>query len=209
MTMPIDVIYSDPHLLLVNKPSGLLSVPGRGEDKQDCVVKRVQEDYPTARIVHRLDCATSGLMVLALDAASHRELSRQFHDRETEKHYIARVYGHLEEMHGEVEHPLRCDWDNRPKQIVDPIQGKSAKTLWQVLEQSEHSTRVRLTPITGRSHQLRVHMQALGHPILGDRFYAHPEALGMADRLQLHAQYLAFTHPDKGERQQHLCPCPF
>lgn len=194
----ISIHYSDDAVVVVNKPSGLLSVPGRGADKQDCVVRRVQQSFPTARIVHRLDCATSGLMVLALSAEGHRELSRQFHDREIEKAYVALVYGALEFNEGEVRLPLMTDWPNRPKQMISE-DGKPAYTQYKVLSRERGHTRVFLMPITGRTHQLRVHMLSLGHPILGDRLYAEADALAASDRLMLHAWKLGFTHPESGE----------
>ena len=205
----IEVLYHDDQIVVANKPHDLLSVPGRGPDNQDCLVHRLQQQFPTARIVHRLDCATSGVMVLGLDADSHRELSRQFHDRETSKRYIAVVAGVLDQNEGAVELPLRCDWDNRPRQMVDHEQGKNALTHYRVLQQQDDRTRVELTPVTGRSHQLRVHMQALGHPILGDRFYADPAALAKADRLLLHAQQLGFNHPANGQPLSFEASCPF
>lgn len=205
----IEVLYHDEQIVVANKPHDLLSVPGRGADNQDCLWHRLQQQFPTARIVHRLDCATSGVMVLGLDADSHRELSRQFHDRQTSKRYIAVVSGVLSEASGSVELPLRCDWDNRPRQMVDHDQGKQALTHYKVLEQFDHCARVELTPITGRSHQLRVHMQALGHPILGDRFYADPVALAQADRLLLHAQMLGFNHPASQQPITVEAACPF
>ncbi len=205
----IELLYHDDHIVVANKPHDLLSVPGRGADNQDCLWHRLQRQYPTARIVHRLDCATSGVMVLGLDADSHRELSRQFHDRETSKRYIAVVSGVLRQQEGAVELPLRCDWDNRPRQMVDFDQGKKALTHYRVLEQLDDRARVELIPITGRSHQLRVHMQALGHPILGDRFYADSIALAQADRLLLHAQQLGFNHPVSCQPMSIESPCPF
>ena len=205
----IEVLYHDDQIVVANKPHDLLSVPGRSPDNQDCLWHRLQQRFPTARIVHRLDCATSGGMVLGLDADSHRELSRQFHDRETSKRYIAVVSGVLEQNEGAVELPLRCDWDNRPKQMVDHEQGKKALTRYRVLEQLDDRARVELTPVTGRSHQLRVHMQALGHPILGDRFYADPATLAQAGRLLLHALQLGFTHPVSGQSISIESPCPF
>lgn len=204
-----EVLFHDEHIVVANKPADLLSVPGRGPDNQDCLVSRLQPDFPTLRIVHRLDCATSGVMVLALTAEAHRELSRQFHDRETDKRYLANIIGQPSASSGEVNLPLRCDWENRPRQMVDPVQGKSAKTLWQVEETYGEYSLVALTPITGRSHQLRVHMQQLGHPILGDRFYATEEALRMADRLHLHAQTLGFFHPETKQKLTFSSPCPF
>lgn len=194
----INIHYADDAVIVVNKPSGLLSVPGRGEDKQDCVVRRVQQQFPTARIVHRLDCATSGLMVLAQSADAHRELSRQFHDREVEKAYVAMVYGALNDDAGEVRLPLMTDWPNRPKQMISE-DGKPAYTKFEVLTREDSRTRVLLTPVTGRTHQLRVHMLSLGHPILGDRLYAEGEALAASARLMLHAWQLGFTHPESGQ----------
>lgn len=204
----IDIHYADDAVVVVNKPSGLLSVPGRGADKQDCVVRRVQQSFPTARIVHRLDCATSGLMVLALSADGHRELSRQFHDREIKKAYLALVHGVMKAQQGEVNLPLMTDWPNRPRQIVSE-EGKPAHTDFQVLERESDRTRVLLTPVTGRTHQLRVHMLSLGHPILGDRLYAGDEALAASERLMLHAWQLGFTHPESGEELFFAPESPF
>ncbi len=219
-TEDIHTVYADAQVLVVNKPSGLLSVPGRGADKWDCVVHRVQKDYPTARIVHRLDCATSGLMVLALDADSHRELSRQFHDREVDKAYEALVVGHLAPSEGSIEQPLITDWPNRPRQKICYETGKQAKTNFLVKEHTRvqsgnrpdkllAATRVALTPITGRSHQLRVHMLSTGHPILGDCLYAPPEATEGFERLCLHASFLAVTHPINKERMEFHLNVPF
>ncbi|MDX1451437.1 MAG: RluA family pseudouridine synthase [Oleiphilaceae bacterium] len=206
--MDIAIQYSDKHLVIVNKPHDLLSVPGKGPDKRDCVQRRVHEHFPTARIVHRLDCATSGLMVLALDADSHRELSRQFHDREVSKAYIACVYGELRDDEGEVKAPLITDWPRRPRQKIDPS-GKSAHTCFKVIAREGTHTRVQLMPVTGRSHQLRVHMQSLGHPILGDAFYAEGDALAASSRLCLHATALGFSHPDTGQRMEFISHAPF
>lgn len=194
----IEVLYSDEQMVIVNKPSGLLSVPGRGPDKADCLLSRLQHRFPTIRIVHRLDCATSGIMVLALDADSHRELSRQFHDREVKKQYEALVYGYMDQERGEVDQPLMTDWPNRPRQMISP-DGKPSQTYFQCLDRSDKESRVQLTPITGRSHQLRVHMLHIGHPILGDNLYAHHEALQAKDRLCLHATYLSVFHPKSNE----------
>lgn len=204
----IEIVYSDKHLVVVNKPSGLLSVPGRGPDKADCVLSRLQQQFPTIRIVHRLDCATSGLMVLALDADSHRELSRQFHDREVKKRYQALVYGYMEHENGEVNQPMMTDWPNRPRQMITP-EGKPAQTYYQCLSRTEEMSRVDLTPITGRSHQLRVHMLHTGHPILGDGLYAHEEALNTKDRLCLHATDLMITQPETGEELTFTSKAPF
>lgn len=203
------VIYHDDDVVVVNKPADVLSVPGKGPDNQDCLVSRLHGQFPTIRVVHRLDFATSGVMVLALTAESHRELSKQFHDRLTGKTYIADIAGQPIDNAGEVELPLRCDWPNRPKQMVDFEQGKPAKTLWRKIEQFDHFSRVELKPITGRSHQLRVHMQQLGHPILGDRFYAPSAIKLMSKRLHLHALALSFNHPSTDEPIEFESPCPF
>ncbi|HGN0303600.1 bifunctional tRNA pseudouridine(32) synthase/23S rRNA pseudouridine(746) synthase RluA [Proteus mirabilis] len=191
----LHVLYQDEHIIVVNKPSGLLSVPGKAVEHHDSIMSRIKADFPDAESVHRLDMATSGVMVVALNKAAERELKRQFREREPKKTYIARVWGKLEKPQGLVDLPLICDWPNRPKQKVCYETGKSAQTFYEVLEYEENATRVKLSPITGRSHQLRVHMLALGHPILGDRFYAHPQARALAPRLQLHAQELFITHP--------------
>ncbi len=196
----VEYLYQDEHFIIVDKPANMLSVPGKTPEKQDCLIHRVQQRFPEARIVHRLDFSSSGLMVIALNRDSHRELSRQFQNRETEKTYIAKVYGQPEGPSGEVDLPLRCDWERRPRQIVDYQLGKSAQTLWRILERFENSCSMELFPVTGRTHQLRVHMQALGHPILGDELYAHEDAFTMADRLCLHAKELIITHPAENKR---------
>lgn len=206
-------LYEDAQMLILEKPAGLLSVPGRGEEKQDCLWSRARTIWPDALIVHRLDCATSGVIVLARSKASHRTLSIQFQDRKNFKRYQALISGHLEQSDGARHEPMRCDWERRPIQIVDPVQGKPATTFWRKLSdeyyQSVQCTRVALYPITGRSHQLRVHMQALGHPILGDNLYAEGEALESAQRLMLHADLLELFHPETGERMSFRSPAPF
>ncbi|WP_404341059.1 bifunctional tRNA pseudouridine(32) synthase/23S rRNA pseudouridine(746) synthase RluA [Pseudoalteromonas mariniglutinosa] len=191
----LNIIYQDDDLLIVNKPSGLLTVPGKDPKHADCLIARVNRVFPQAKIVHRLDMATSGIICLAMHKAAHRNLSMQFQERQTAKRYIARIYGRLEQLSGSVDLPLICDWPNRPKQKVDHEYGKPSLTHFTVLEYEDAATRVELTPITGRSHQLRVHMLSLGHPILGDRLYAHSDALAAAPRLQLHAQMLTLAHP--------------
>ncbi|WP_075182297.1 bifunctional tRNA pseudouridine(32) synthase/23S rRNA pseudouridine(746) synthase RluA [Pantoea sp. 1.19] len=204
------ILYQDDHLLVVNKPAGLLSVPGRLDAHKDSVMTRIQRDFPAAESVHRLDMATSGVLAVALTKAAERELKRQFREREPQKHYVARVWGHPQADEGTIDLPLICDWPNRPKQKVCHETGKAAQTDYVVLSREEdNSARVRLTPITGRSHQLRVHMQALGHPILGDRFYATPEALAMAPRLLLHAEKLTLTHPKYGTPMTFSAPADF
>ncbi|HDL8052714.1 TPA: bifunctional tRNA pseudouridine(32) synthase/23S rRNA pseudouridine(746) synthase RluA [Yersinia enterocolitica] len=204
------VLYQDEHIMVVNKASGLLSVPGRAPENKDSVMTRIQADFPSAESVHRLDMATSGVIVVALTKAAERELKRQFREREPKKSYVARVWGHLAQDEGLIDLPLICDWPNRPKQKVCYETGKSSQTQYQVLSRdADGSTRVKLSPITGRSHQLRVHMLAIGHPILGDGFYAHPEAKAMASRLQLHAQELCITHPEFGTVMHFKCEPEF
>ena len=206
----IEIIYADAHILVVNKPTLLLSVPGRAEDNKDCLVTRLQENgYPDALIVHRLDWETSGLIILARNADSHRELSRQFHDREVDKLYTALCWGDLTEDEGRIELPLRYDPPTKPRHVVDYEQGKHALTLWKVLERNSDDCRVALTPYTGRSHQLRVHMLSIGHCLLGDGLYAHEQALQAAPRLCLHASELGFTHPVTKDRLAFNCPAPF
>lgn len=205
------LIHADSALLVVNKPSGLLSVPGRGIDKQDCLIKRVQADYPDALIVHRLDFDTSGLLVLARGKAMHRCLSILFQDRQVDKRYLAVVDGELEPACGEVCLPLIVDWPNRPRHKVDFATGKPSLTRYRVhsYDADRRCSRVELTPETGRTHQLRIHMQALGHPILGDSLYADDASLAKADRLLLHAEFLAFAHPQSDEPLHFNCPAPF
>ncbi|MDX1676541.1 RluA family pseudouridine synthase [Arsukibacterium sp.] len=205
----LDIIYQDNDIVVVNKPSGLLSVPGKALAHRDCLEYRIKLVLPTARIVHRLDMATSGVMVLALHAEAHRQLNRQFQLRQTQKHYIARVTGRIGADQGTVCLPLICDWPNRPKQKVCYQHGKASVTHFKVLERSDGVSRVLLTPVTGRSHQLRVHMQMIGHAILGDKFYANEAAFNAADRLQLHAQTLTLTHPGNGTINTFSVKCSF
>lgn len=195
------LIHADHALLVASKPSGLLSVPGRGAEKQDCLVSRIQVDYPDALIVHRLDCDTSGLLVMARGKDMHRRLSILFQDRQVDKRYVAVVTGKLAQPSGEVSLPLLVDWPNRPLHHVDYENGKPSLTRYRVLnyDAEKHCSRVELIPETGRTHQLRVHMQALGHPILGDSLYADPTTRALANRLLLHAEYLSFAHPESGE----------
>ncbi|RUO40071.1 RNA pseudouridine synthase [Aliidiomarina taiwanensis] len=205
----LSVLYQDNDILVLNKQAGLLTVPGKAPEHFDSVIWRVQRALPTARIVHRLDMATSGLLLLALHKPAQGHLGKQFEQRQVHKRYEAVVSGELENSEGEVNLPLRCDWPNRPKQMVDPLEGKSAQTFYKVLERRPGATHVELTPITGRSHQLRVHMLALGHPIQGDRLYGQPHAVTQAPRLQLHATTLAFEHPSSGEAMRFHCPANF
>jgi tRNA pseudouridine32 synthase / 23S rRNA pseudouridine746 synthase len=205
----IRILYQDEHLLLVRKPDLLLSIPGRHPLNKDCLITRLQEHYPSASIVHRLDLDTSGIMVIPLDKPTHAHISRQFQERKVEKSYHAVVYGVVSADSGEVELPIRCDWERRPLQMIDHEQGKYALTRYEVLERFDDRTRLLLKPVTGRSHQLRIHMRELGHPILGCDMYAHETALGMADRLLLHATTLAFEHPVTGEWISGDCPPDF
>ncbi len=205
----LEVLYEDAHFVIINKPSGLLSVPGKAEEHWDCLDHRARQHFGDTRIVHRLDMDTSGIMVLARTDDCHRNLGRQFEKRKVAKSYVARVWGTMAEEQGTVDLPLICDWPNRPKQMVCFERGKKAVTDWQVIDRDAVSTLVRLFPHTGRSHQLRVHMLSLGHVIMGDRFYAEGEALEAADRLMLHAETLRFIHPDKGEWMDFVSPCPF
>ncbi|WP_286263234.1 pseudouridine synthase [Thalassotalea atypica] len=209
MTPYLDIVYQDDDIVVLNKGSGLLTVPGRLPEHQDCLQNRVARVLPTATIVHRLDMATSGLLLMALNKDAHVDISRQFEKRQTQKSYRARVYGKLEYLQGEINLPLICDWPNRPKQKVDHEHGKSSKTLYKLLQQDDDSALVELIPITGRSHQLRVHMLALGHPILGDRLYAHEKALTQSERLQLHALSLTISHPRTKQSISFKAPCPF
>jgi len=205
----LDILYQDDSILVLNKPSGLLSVPGRAPENQDSLALRAQSRFSSALTVHRLDMATSGVTVMALNKDSHRELSRQFQERETHKVYYAWVWGEVAEEEGEIDLPLICDWPNRPLQMVDHEQGKAALTRWQRVRVEHGKSLVKLLPHTGRSHQLRVHMQAMGHPILGDEFYAGAEALAAADYLQLHAAELGLMHPELGDDLMFKCEPPF
>ena len=203
------VLFADRHILVLDKPAGLLTVPGNAPERADCLEARAREHYRRARIIHRLDMDTSGVIVLGLTPKTHAAIGRQFEKRETQKRYIALVFGEMAEDAGRVDAPIITDWPNRPKQHIDPVNGRQAITDWDVLERGDGATRVALTPLTGRSHQLRVHMAHIGHPILGDKFYAPEAARAMRDRLCLHAERLAFTHPDTGERVSFESPAPF
>lgn len=197
----LNIAFEDEYLLILNKPSGLLSVPGRGEEKQDCLISRVQSKYPEARIVHRLDMSTSGLIIVALGKEMERSLSKLFQNRQVKKHYIAIVAGKVPVSFGEISLPLITDWPNRPKQKIDFTDGKASRTFYQRVSfnREEHSSRIKLTPLTGRSHQLRIHMQSVGHAILGDELYAEENEINKAERLLLHASFLSFVHPGKNK----------
>lgn len=215
--MPLNeltVLYADEALLVLDKPTGLLSVPGRGEDKQDCLSARAQQLYPEALIVHRLDMATSGVMILARSPSAQRVLNDAFANRQVSKRYIAVVDGLLAapaEEWGVIDLPIMVDWPNRPRRVIDHEGGKPSTTRWRVLAHNpaEQTTRVELEPITGRSHQLRVHLLALGHAILGDALYASPRVLTLSSRLLLHACSLELQHPVTGQTMRFFSPSPF
>ncbi|MEH8020955.1 RluA family pseudouridine synthase [Rheinheimera metallidurans] len=196
----LEVIYQDKDLIVLNKPSGLLTNPGRGPHLADCLLSRVQQQYPLAQLVHRLDMATSGVVVIALRRKAEAALKLQFANRSVSKRYLAMVWGTLAQTSGSIDVPLIADSENLPKQKVCLQTGKTAVTHYTVLQQLTDRALVELRPVTGRSHQLRLHMLHLGHPILGDAFYAHTEALAAASRLQLHAASLQLNQPYNGER---------
>ncbi|WP_418145738.1 RluA family pseudouridine synthase [Variovorax paradoxus] len=206
----IDLIHEDAHLLVLNKPAGLLCVPGRGEDKQDCLSARAMRRWPDALVVHRLDMATSGLVLMARGAAMQRALGDAFAERRVHKRYEAIVDGAMpvQDEWSVIDAPLMADWPNRPLQKVDPA-GKPSLTRWRALSSSSsapdgkaEATHLLLEPLTGRSHQLRVHLLSIGHPILGDALYGSADVQARAPRLLLHASELGFVHP---VTQQSLC----
>jgi len=206
----LDLIYRDASLIAVNKPAGLLAVPGRGAGKQDCVAGRVQAEFPDALVVHRLDMATSGLLLFARGVEMQRILSRMFRERAVQKRYVAVAAGKVEPLSGEIDLPLICDWPKRPRQKVDHTSGKPSLTRYRVLahDVANDATRVNLEPVTGRTHQLRVHLSAIGHPILGDALYGE-NTQRMAERLLLHASLLSFIHPLSGESLSIASDPPF
>ena len=220
------MLHADAHLLILEKPAGLLSVPGRGADKQDCLAARVQKRYADALVVHRLDMATSGLWLMARGSGMQRLLGQAFAQRQVHKRYVAVVAGRLEPVDADpdgwslVDLPLAADWPNRPRRIVDRGRGKPSQTRWRIDSSppppgegqgggNAGTTRLELEPLTGRSHQLRVHLQALGHPIVGDALYAPPEVQALAPRLLLHASELRFAHPASGQPVAFASPAPF
>lgn len=205
---PLVILHEDAEVLLVDKPAGLLSVPGKGEHLADCLIARVQAVFPDALLVHRLDRDTSGVMIFAMTAHAQRHLGLQFEKRMTRKAYVARVWGVPEEKSGSIDLPLIVDWPNRPLQMVCHETGKPAQTDWKVIKTDGETSRVRLFPKTGRSHQLRVHMLALGHPILGDPFYATGAARDYP-RLMLHSEELRFNHPQGGASTKVRVKAPF
>ena len=211
MASAAELVYLDDALIVVNKPAGLLAVPGRGPDKADCLSARLQAIHPDAQIVHRLDMATSGLILLARGAEVQRRMSAAFAERRVAKTYIAVVDGLPAADAGEIDLPLSADWPNRPRQKVDVLLGKPSCTRWQVLSRDpiRGQTRLLLQPVTGRSHQLRLHLSAIGHAILGDRLYASAAVAGTVPRLLLHASRLQFDHPDHGQALDLASAPPF
>ncbi|MEX0298766.1 MAG: pseudouridine synthase [Kordiimonas sp.] len=211
----LEVIHVDDDLLVLNKPSGLLSVPGKHPDHKDCLQARAVAEYPTATTIHRLDMETSGVIVMALNREAHAHVGKQFERRKITKTYIARLYGLVEADKGEIDLPLICDWPNRPRQMVDHERGKQALTRFEVLERETHSdpdkcaTRVAFYPVTGRSHQLRVHALSMGHPILGDSLYGAETSQKADTRLQLHAKSLELHSPIAGQQMSFTSPAPF
>jgi tRNA pseudouridine32 synthase/23S rRNA pseudouridine746 synthase len=209
------LVYVDEQVLVLDKPAGLLAVPGRGADKQDCLSARAQRLWPDALVVHRLDMATSGLVVMGRGLEMQRRLGLAFEQRRVDKRYVAVVAGHVAEDSGTIELPVGADWPRRPMQKVDADAGKPSTTRWVRLPASPErdggtaTTRLELEPLTGRTHQLRVHLQAIDHPILGDALYAPPGVQQMAPRLLLHASFLGFAHPATGERIELESRAPF
>ena len=220
MIPPLQFHHLDADLLVVDKPAGLLAVPGRGEDKQDCLSARVQTIYPDALVVHRLDMATSGLMLMARNAPAQRVLSLAFAERRVHKRYVAVVHGlmtlHLNTLADAdgwrlIDLPIAVDWPNRPLRVINHDTGKPSQTRWRVdsHDARAQTTRLLLEPLTGRSHQLRVHLLALGHPIVGDALYAEPLLAALESRLRLHASALAFDHPVTGAKLSFDSLVPF
>ncbi len=210
---PVQIVKPNKHFLMINKPAGLLTIPGRHQENKDCMISRLQAHHksPTASVVHRLDMATSGIMVVALSKFAHREISKQFELRQTDKHYIAVVDGLVEEDAGIIDKPMIADWPNRPKQKIDYENGKKAITEWQVLarDTNKQQTRLKLKPITGRSHQLRLHCLELGHPILGCQLYHNHGSEHKASRLLLHAEQLTINDPKSEKPITAVAACPF
>jgi tRNA pseudouridine32 synthase / 23S rRNA pseudouridine746 synthase len=206
--VPLDILYQDAQIIVVNKPAGLLSVPGKLAGREDCLTARLQAAHWDTLLVHRLDCDTSGVMIFARTKQAQGFLGQEFEKRRAKKAYLARVWGQLTPDQGHIDLPLATDWPNRPRQQVDHAQGRPAQTDWQVIGRDTETTRVRLLPLTGRSHQLRVHMLAQGHPILGDPIYATGPARAFP-RLMLHAESLALHHPATGDWISFEAPAPF
>lgn len=206
--VPLEILFQDDQIIVANKPSGLLSVPGKLEGRADCLVSRLQAAHWDTLLVHRLDCDTSGVMIFARTKQAQGFLGQEFEKRRAKKTYIARVWGHLTPDEGHVDLPLCADWPNRPRQMVDHVNGRPAQTDWKVIDRDAETTRVRLFPLTGRSHQLRVHMLEMGCPILGDPIYATGKAREF-QRLMLHAESLTLHHPVTHQLVTFTAPCPF
>jgi len=206
--VPLDIVFQDAAIIVANKPAGLLSVPGKNAGREDCLTARLQAQFWDALLVHRLDCDTSGLIIYARTKQAQGFLGQEFEKRRAEKTYIARVWGVPVPREGVMDLPIGPDWHDRPRQMIDAENGRPAQTFWRVLGDDGHTARMELHPKTGRSHQLRVHMQALGHPILGDPIYASGPALAFP-RLMLHAEALALHHPSTGEWVAFTAPAPF
>jgi tRNA pseudouridine32 synthase / 23S rRNA pseudouridine746 synthase len=205
----VSIIHQDDDLLVLDKPSGLLSVPGRDPALSDSLATRVQKQFPKALMINRLDKDTSGIVLMSLNRLAHASVASQFENRATTKTYIAVVWGQVDGETGHIDLPLAIDPDNKPRHRVDHESGKQAQTDWKLLERlSLPATRLQLHPLTGRTHQLRVHLKAIGHPILGDEFYAQADALAASDRLLLHAHSISLRHPD-GRDVSFTVPCPF
>lgn len=205
---PLDIVHVDEEILVLDKPSGLLTVAGKTEDLSDCLESRADAAFPGARPVHRLDKDTSGLIVFARTPEALAHIGLQFEKRQTNKTYQALIWGQPSENSGLVDQPLRSDWANRPKQRICAESGRPAQTAWHIMDRSDPA-RVLLRPVTGRTHQLRIHMAFLSHPILGDNLYAHGAALNASARLCLHACTLGFAHPSKGTTLQFVSETPF
>jgi len=205
---PLVILHREKTFLVVEKPAGLLSVPGRGPHLADCLISRIGAVFHDVLLIHRLDRDTSGVMVFARTKQAQKSLGQQFERKQTQKTYVARIAGQPKANSGTVDLPLIVDWPNRPRHMVCHETGKPAQTDWRVLERGEGETRVLLTPKTGRTHQLRLHMMALGHPILGDPFYAEGSDAEF-DRMMLHSETLSFNHPETGERVDFRSPAPF
>lgn len=206
--VPLDILYEDAAIIVANKPSGLLSVPGKNAGREDCLTSRLMARYWDALLVHRLDCDTSGVIIYARTKQAQGFLGQEFEKRRAQKTYIARIWGVPDGREGLIDLPIGPDWADRPRQMIDPENGRSSQTGWRMLADDGQTARVELAPKTGRSHQLRVHMQALGHPILGDPIYASGPSLDFP-RLMLHAKTLALHHPATGDWVSFTAPAPF
>ena len=205
----INFIYQDDDIIVVDKPTGILSVPGRPAEHKDSLTTRVQDIFPEALVIHRLDLETSGIIIFARHKAAQKHIGQQFEKRTPQKTYIANVWDIPDKDNGTIDLPLICDWPNRPRQIVDYDVGKPCLTHWSKMGDGKFGSRIRLKPVTGRTHQLRVHMKEIGHPILGDSLYAHDDAFAATDRLHLHAQDITLLHPSTEKEIRFETKCPF